>query len=123
MSSPKPIDENPQNRRAHRYATCWPVTIRHAQGSDHGRAIVVSTTGLLFCSPAEYVNGESMEVEIGPDSGNPFSATIEIVHKQVDEDGNFLYGGRFLGLSVEQQVHLHIGFQLFGLGRLERLSA
>ncbi len=110
------LDTLHNRRHAPRYAAEWMITVRTGRTMTMGRALDVSSMGILFRVPRRLRMGENIEVDITPHVSRSLTCSAQVVREGPRVRGHNIYGARFQNLSVAEREVLRKTLQMFGKG-------
>ena len=81
--------------------------------------IDISETGLAFATDRPIEINSYYNTDLDFDGCERIKAVVQIVRKEVQESGRSVYGGRFIGISTEDQFRLSV-FRIVSENKAEK---
>lgn len=81
--------------------------------------IDISETGLAFVTDRPIEVDSYYNTDLDFDGCARIKAVVQIVRKEVQESGRIVYGGRFIGISTEDQFRLSV-FRIVSENKAEK---
>lgn len=81
--------------------------------------IDISETGLAFATDRPIEIDSYYNTDLDFDGCERIKAVVQIVRKEVQESGRSVYGGRFIGISTEDQFRLSV-FRIVSENKAEK---
>mgnify|MGYP000077252980 FL=1 len=81
--------------------------------------IDISETGLAFATDRPIEIDSYYNTDLDFDGCERIKAVVQIVRKEVQESGRIVYGGRFIGISTEDQFRLSV-FRIVSENKAEK---
>ena len=81
--------------------------------------IDISETGLAFATDRPIEIDSYYNTDLDFDGCERIKAVVQIVRKEVQESGRIVYGGRFIGISPEDQFRLSV-FRIVSENKAEK---
>ena len=81
--------------------------------------IDISETGLAFATDRPIEINSYYNTDLDFDGCERIKAVVQIVRKDVQESGRSVYGGRFIGISMEDQFRLSV-FRIVSENKAEK---
>jgi c-di-GMP-binding flagellar brake protein YcgR len=81
--------------------------------------IDISETGLAFATDRPIEINSYYNTDLDFDGCERIKAVVQIVRKDVQESGRSVYGGRFIGISTEDQFRLSV-FRIVSENKAEK---
>lgn len=81
--------------------------------------IDISETGLAFATDRPIEIDSYYNTDLDFDGCERIKAVVQIVRKEVHESGRSVYGGRFIGISTEDQFRLSV-FRIVSENKAEK---
>ena len=81
--------------------------------------IDISETGLAFATVRPIEINSYYNTDLDFDGCERIKAVVQIVRKEVQESGRSVYGGRFIGISTEDQFRLSV-FRIVSENKAEK---